>query len=43
MKVSGIIVTRGNVDTDVLMETWPAKWQRLVWNNGDETVWLQNQ
>ena len=42
-KVSGIIVTRGNVETDVLMETWPAEWERLVWDNGSEEVWAQPQ
>ena len=40
-KVSGIIVTRGNVDTAPLMETWPKKWQRIIWNNGLKEVWLQ--
>ena len=40
-KVSGIIVTRGNVDIAPLMETWPKKWQRIIWNNGLEEVWLQ--
>jgi hypothetical protein len=41
MNVSGIIVTRGDVDTAPLMETWPKKWQRIIWNNGLEEVWLQ--
>jgi hypothetical protein len=43
MNVSGIIVTRGDVDTAPLMETWPAEWERLVWDNGAEEVWVQPQ
>ena len=43
MNVSACVATRGNVDMDPILDSLPAKWQRVVWNNGDETVWLQNQ
>jgi hypothetical protein len=42
MNVSGIIVTRGDVDTAPLMETWPTEWERLIWNNGSEELWIQS-
>jgi hypothetical protein len=43
MKVTACIATRGNVDMEPILDSLPAKWQRVVWNNGDEMVWLQNQ
>ncbi len=41
MKVSGIIVTRGDVDVADCLDTWPSDWERVVWNNGrgDVTIW----
>lgn len=34
MNVSAIIVTRGNVDLDPIIETIPEEWETLVWTNG---------
>lgn len=34
MKVSAIIVTRGNVDLSRILDSLPAEWEVLVWNNG---------
>ncbi len=34
MTVSGIVVTKGDVDLTPCLMTWPADWQVLVWDNG---------
>lgn len=34
MNVSAIIVTRGDVDIDPIIESWPREWERVVWDNG---------
>lgn len=34
LPVSGIIVTRGNVDLEPCLATWPTHWEWLVWDNG---------
>jgi len=41
MKVSACIPTRGDVDLDPILDSLPDEWQRVVWNNGSEEVWLQ--
>jgi len=41
VKVSACIPTRGDVDIDLILYSLPAKWERLVWNNGSEEVWIQ--
>lgn len=43
MNVSACIATRGDVDMDPILDSLPAKWERVIWNNGQEEVWLQNQ
>lgn len=32
--VSAVIVTRGNVDLTPILESLPAHWERVVWDNG---------
>ncbi len=39
MKITGVLVTRGNVDVDAVLASWPADWQRVIWNNSvDENL-----
>lgn len=38
MSVTAIIVTRGDVELRPVLETIPAKWQTVIWNNGDHIV-----
>lgn len=38
MNVSGIIVTRGDVDVGPVVASLPLSWEVLVWNNGDEVL-----
>lgn len=34
MKVSAIIVTRGDVDLAPILDSFPTEWERIVWDNG---------
>ncbi len=34
MKVSAVIVTRGDVDLSEILESLPNEWERIVWDNG---------
>lgn len=34
MKVSAIIVTRGNVDLQPVLDSLPSGWEQVVWDNG---------
>lgn len=35
MKVSAIIVTRGDVDITPILASFPNSWERIIWNNGN--------
>ncbi len=35
MKVSAIVVTRGDVDLDPILESIPPEWEMVVWSNND--------
>lgn len=38
MKVSAVIVTRGNVDLSPIIASFPEDWEGVIWNNGNGTV-----
>ena len=35
MNVSAIVATRGNVNIDVILESWPDEWEKIVYIGGD--------
>lgn len=38
VKVSAIIVTRGDVDLRPVLDSLPKEWERVVWNNGKPEI-----
>lgn len=38
MKVSAIVVTRGDVDLRPVLDSFPPEWETLVWNNGSRML-----
>jgi hypothetical protein len=42
MNVSACLVTRGDVDMQPILDSLPADWQKIIWNNRDG-AWVQNR
>lgn len=36
MNVSAVLVTRGNVDMEPILESLPPAWERVIWNNAGQ-------
>lgn len=39
LKVSAIVVTRGDVDLELVLDSFPEEWEQLVWDNGRQRLY----
>lgn len=40
VNVSAVIPTRGDVDMQPILDSLPAEWEILIWDNGEQTCWV---